>query len=76
MLAIVLGIWIVVSIVVTPLIGYFLFALRDRQGIAKRSSPAKRLRPTNWGHLNAHRHLYSHRTKPAERRAVRGHRAG
>lgn len=76
MLAIVLGIWMVVSIVVTPLIGYALFALRERHGTAKQLSTGTRLRPASWTHLNARRHVSLHRAIPAKRRAVQGHRTG
>jgi hypothetical protein len=76
MLAIVLGIWIVASIVVTPMIGYFLFALGKNGKAPKRSSPGNRSRAAMGAYLAANRRLYSKRTKPAERRAVLGPRAG
>jgi hypothetical protein len=73
--AIVLGVWMTASVVLTPVIGHFLYALTRRERVAKRSSMV-RVRPAGWGHLASHRPLHSPRTIHVQRRAVRGPRAG
>jgi hypothetical protein len=55
-IAIVLGVWTLVSIVVSPLIGYFLFALGKREQRVKRSAADSRFRPTPWNYLSFRRH--------------------
>jgi hypothetical protein len=54
-IAIVLGIWVVVSILITPLIGYFLFVLSSSERLPKRYLPQRPFRPLNWNYPTARR---------------------
>jgi hypothetical protein len=49
------GIWTMVSIIVTPLVGYFLFALSRHGQRPKRFAENNRFRPASWNYLASRR---------------------
>jgi hypothetical protein len=78
LIAIALGGWVLASIIVTPLIGYFLFAVGKQRSLPQRSGADKRFRPPAWNYLTARRQENlgrSNLTKP-HRRQAGGPRAG
>jgi hypothetical protein len=77
-LAIVLGIWTLASIVVTPLIGYFLFFTSQQGNPPKRARADSRFRPAAWTYLGSGRQDYLRRAGQAKlhRREIGGPRAG
>jgi hypothetical protein len=77
-IVIALGGWMLVSIVVTPLIGYFLYVMSRRGSLPKRSAADNRYRPPVWNYLTSRRQENLRRselTKP-HRRQAGGPRAG
>ena len=78
LVAILLGIWMLVSIVATPLIGYFLSVTNTQLNIPTRSTQDSRVRPAVWAYGNSRRQETPRRVslvKP-HGREVRSPRAG
>jgi hypothetical protein len=79
LMAILLGTWVLVSILVTPLIGYLLYAVRRPRHLSNRSATPKRHRSPAWNYLASRRPEYPRHTaglSKSHRHEARGPRAG
>jgi hypothetical protein len=77
-IAIGLGVWTAISIIVTPIIGYFLFVLDSREHLPQQSADHDRPRASYWSYVTSRRreNVQRRAIMKLHRREVRGPRAG